>query len=449
MGLRTVAHLGKIQLNGPDMEEKPLNTSDFRKLVDDSLQAEPSPISTPGVQNPQRSDMSKTLSRQIRENLPKNFAKHFHEMRRIKAGLIAELVLEGDPLDPYFEIAAAIQEAVRPMETPPDKCEAAPNWPEVIRLGRQRCELSPNVYRHNDEVLPLMESRSFALAEAARRLRDKGYKCTIQDAYVVFPESERERIVRAVEEKIQHLGALHVIDHLCRSLKARSHSTAMERYLMPSGLSFGKDRKTPSVPFYFILQLAVKHISPPRPHPNDAQEIWNELVALATDFAAINDVEPYSHWELEFRDAHTLSSYLTDIAVYDQMFNVGQYRASDVGKVLRGLFDWVTPAIESALGWRIAEAASIAERLLSAGRSNGPTVFPKSHVVSACKNIAPAKVSKILEVFTHPQSPNSTFILPEKPGGLTFTQRPLIRFPGCLHFCQSHQGETNKRRHYV
>ncbi len=403
-----------------------LNIVEFRQLVD---------VGGPGTERAEPNlrtmlqQASEENSQRIRENCPKNFSYLFHEMQNIKKGVITDFVLKGLPMQPYYAIAAAIQECLRQSEKATEKHLEAPDWPEIIRLGKERFELHPNVYRHAEDLLRKLEGRSFALADAARKLRDEGYFCDVKDCAPLFADSERIRLVRAIEKKIGALGALGVIGNLCNILH-QNYSTQMERYLMPSELNLMGKTTSPSLPINFLLQLALKQVQVSDKAPANAQEQWEDLKALARDFAAIYDVEPYSLWELEFIDAHTLIPYLTDLALHDRMFGVRQYRATDVGKVLRGLFDWVPPKTELAIGWSIAEASNVAETVLTRANISGVTVLSRSNLISACAGIDASIANNILTIFTHEHNPNSGSDLPEIPGKLNFFAKPLIRLNG-------------------
>lgn len=398
-------------------DSTPLNIAKFRQIVEAHM-----PVFKGDTLNLPLEKTSKENAKHIRQNCPKHFGPVRRELRKIQKGLITEFILSGRPLEPYYEIAAAIldcknEEVEEHLETP--------NWPELIRFGRERCRLHPDVYRKTEELLRQHESRFFAVAEAARRLREKGYSCVVENCSPFFSESERKRIVRAIEVKIGILGALDVIDNLC-SILYKNYSTQMERYLMPSRLNLVGRLKSPSLPINFLLQLAVKQVRMPVYAPANAQQQWTELQELAKDFAAVYDAEPHSHWELEFINAHTLIDYLVDLALHDRMFGIRQYRATDVRKVLRGLFDWVPLETELSIGWRISEACAVAESVLTRARVSGSTVFNPADLTSACRDIDPRKTRNILAAFTHGQNPNQGSDLPEIPGQLNFFARPLI-----------------------
>lgn len=416
-----------------------LSTLRFRELVDssenpfpktgDDLQALYELVGLPLGPFLQRNAVSDQVAVNLRKHCPSDLKPVWHHLKRIQDVLIAENLLEGAPLEPYFGVVAAIRDCVRDRRNDPGI--AQPDWPAIVRWGRLRASLSPGAYSHSPEVMRTLYSRQFAVADATKRMSDAGFEYLIEGTDVFFSEAERLKMAAQIEEKILRLGPLNTAERLFASL-AKVYEPEMQRYLLGRRVTALGTNTPPQVPIGYLLLLLAKHLdsgAEATGQASDSEDLWNDLCRFSADFAALYDYQPYSQFELLFVDAHRLPYFIAELAVYDRLFGFRQFRASDLPEAVRELFTWVTRTQEQALGWTI-EAAADAVAVVVAGEPYklGPRALPKNFLTNH-GGIDPEMGRKLTELLTHASTPNAGFILPEHCDAFDLEQRPLIQGP--------------------
>jgi hypothetical protein len=133
-------------------------------------------------------------------------------------------------------------------------------------------------------------------------------------------------------------------------------------------------------------------------------------------------------WEGYFQTPTTLIPFLRRVAVSDSTFSLIQMRPADVGKFLRGVFDWVDEsAVKARCHFSVISAIEIAERIMAVARAKrGAHVFERAELALAIGMDRRDELDAALAALTHDTPPNSTFALPHDVTKDTFRDRPLL-----------------------
>ena len=332
--------------------------------------------------------------------------------RELREELIQSHVLDGKPLDPYFSVLDNLEEALR--SAPQIAGDIQGNWVEAIRHAHD------NVRLNDWSASPVRErlhAREFEVARAAKRVRDRGYALDRSGHLLMVEAASEVRLVGRLEQLTKDIGGLNVTRRIFAQL-APLYDSVQERYHLvqpPSHTGGGH----PHVPFGYLLLLACKHLLGEKSAKN-ADRDWDELIALARDYAAVIDVQEYAPGAFRSFDAHTLVPFLQALALHDTLFRIPQLRGSDVEKMARGILSDCDFAKKRGTGWTINEVLEIGAALLEASRHPpGPHRFTLSGLSTACPNIQRATIAAVLEdVLCHPGSgANQNFSKPtDAPG---------------------------------
>lgn len=346
-----------------------------------------------------------------------------YNLRNLQDAFIVEHVLDQQPLQPYHAIASSLGDMLPHKDS--NSSTKNPDWKKLVHLGLLQFKRHPKTYE-NPSIIESMNSRTYALAESALRLRELGYPCYVENGQPIFEDEIRLKIVDDIEVLIEKLGGLSLIRHLFTTQQSKFNNK-LRRYLFPRHFD-PKRKQPPSLPINFLIQLAVKQPHNVRPQPQQ-QKIWDELCELATCFASIYNVEPHSHWELMFQNVHTIREYAIDMMLYDQFFRFRQMRTCDVPNFLAGIFKWVTPEQERQIGFTITNAIQATTRILTKTEPKALNVFKKKDLLQqlVLDGIPLAQAARIIKCFTHQQPPNKNYQLPETPKTLDFFLRPIIK----------------------
>jgi hypothetical protein len=123
----------------------------------------------------------------------------------------------------------------------------------------------------------------------------------------------------------------------------------------------------------------------------------------------------------------TLQSLVVDLAQYDLLYRFQQFRPSDLREAIEGVFGWVPASLETALGWTVKNAATVAETIFGAGAMNlRPRIIKTAEILPQCNSIPGEEIQAILRTLTHAETPNKDYVLPEAGKALTLTSKPLV-----------------------
>jgi hypothetical protein len=290
------------------------------------------------------------------------------------------------------------------------------------------------IIRHN---LRGPHAREYNVAESAKALRQAGYAIRLEPGFIAVEEAAQTSLVAEIERLITAIGGINVARRLFKQITP-IYDPAMGRYhiVPPISMMGGGDRQ---IPIGYILQLAVKHLEAREPEATHGAH-WQRLIALATAYAAVIDVQPYYPAIWGAMDAKALLKYLQEQALYDSMFLFLQLRASDVLKICRGAFSFLGPDKTHPDGWTLSQALEVIGYLIDPRRDvRGPVIVDEREVRRGLSHLPRSAVTAILRnVLSHAAGgPNQHFSLPtdaptpdDKSKEADFYLKPLIRRPG-------------------
>jgi hypothetical protein len=354
----------------------------------------------------------------------------FSLCRSLMTDLVREHVIFGVPLDPYYDLLSRLRDAARPTDGSGD---IDGDWEAAIKAARDSVEMS----NYSTSNLRAPHAREYNVAESAKALKQAGYAIRLEPGFIAVEEASQASLVAEIERLVAAIGGINVARRLFKQITS-VYDPAMGRYhiVPPISMMGGGDRQ---IPIGYILQLAVKHLEACEPEPTHGAH-WQRLIALATAYAAVIDVQPYYPAIWGTMDAKALLKYLQEQALYDSMFRFLQLRASDVLKICRGAFSFLDPDRAHPDGWTLGQAFEVIGYLTDPRRDlRGPVVVDEREVRRSLSHIPRSAVIAILRnVLSHAEGgPNQHFSLPtdaptpdDNSKGPDFYLKPLIRRPG-------------------
>lgn len=375
----------------------------------------------------QRDEVSKALYARIRAAFTSGHEAVWRAARSLQTDLIREHVLRGVALDPYFEVLDHLRDAMRSEDK---SNNIRGDWATAVVAARDHVE----VHSWGTMNREMTYAREFVVAEAAKALERAGFGIDLRPGHISLGEDSEGKLVQAIEALIIKMGGLNVARRIFDRITPAYDANLGRYHLVPNISSIGGGK--PQVPWGYLLQLAVKHLAGDRPL-DDSDTRWRQLESLATAYAAVIDVQPYSPMAYATFDADRLLLFLRELALYDTLFRMPQLRPSDVERLISGFLDFVDPSASTKRGWTLDQALMIIAYLLDPIReARGPIILNARDIAKAVPAIPRAVVRTILDdVLCHGASgPNQHFSRPtdaptveDRTFGITFGERPLIK----------------------
>ena len=373
-----------------------------------------------------RDAIAKALSERIRTSFSIGHQAAWRLFRSLQTDLIREHVMRGATLDPYFEILGHLRDAMRSDDR---GSVIAGDWTAAVAAARDHVEFHALGDLHSG----IGFAREYAVARAAKALEEAGYAIDLAPGQIILTEAGEKKLVEALEAAIAKMGGLNVARRIFAAI-APAYDAEQGRYhLVPTISSIGGG--DPQVPWGYLLQLAVKHLEGEKPH-DDSERHWRFVCSLATAFAAVIDVQPYTPMAWGTFDAGGLLLFLRDLALYDTLFRLPQLRSSDVVRLIRGVLDFFDPTLPTRGGWTMDQALAVIAAILDpTGDVRGPVILCERDIRRALPDLAPTIVHTLLnDVFCHPAGANQLFSRPtdvptdqDRSLGITFGERPLLK----------------------
>lgn len=194
------------------------------------------------------------------------------------------------------------------------------------------------------------DDRHEAVIKAAIALKNRGY---------VVPEAPHDEVslrplCEAVTADISRLlsqlglwGGLYQISALIAKLAVSQY----DQFLIPRRYSTGPATKAPSVPLGFLLNLAVK--TNQRRTSISPESDWVTLVKLASDIAALLNIEPYNRFSLVNLPPPRLRRVLREVGIFDHLFTLRQWPAGLTPLVIEAVFRPHSDAFRANLGFDV------------------------------------------------------------------------------------------------
>ena len=361
------------------------------------------------------------LQRVVQESLCAGSNFQVSHLRKLRDQFILHYIVDEQPLQPYLYILEKILEFITNGSI--YSLDTENEWRKAIQAVKDIITLSANP---SLEYLERIYKRQVAVGYAAKKLKKKGYKLTIDDGKIIMDSSDQESLIKQLEADIKFLGGINVTTRLFAWIEnANLFDHEQERYHLVRSFSH-----EPIEPIAYLLNLAVKnYLKSSRFIPGSPSETWKRLIETSTAFTAIFDVQPYSQIEIFIQRIDNLVKFLHDITVYDSIFTLTQLRPSDVLRILRGLLTWIDRDLfTTTTGLNLEQIFDVIETIIqSANYDRKPTYYDFQSLSSRMPNISHQSLRKILDILSHEKSANQNFKLPNDILSVNFQFKPLLK----------------------
>jgi hypothetical protein len=267
---------------------------------------------------------------------------------------------------------------------PPDHS----SWVEAIAIGRALVILSHS--RRPDQ-------RREAVANAATRLRARGFSIDVKEGRLDRASQTLPQISVAISDHLERLGLMSCLSNVMGV--ARDNTVyAFDQYLF--GRRYSTGPRQPSIPFGFLLNLAVR--IPDQPVSSEKpQDDWREAVELAKDLAAIIDVEQYNRFWLIGGAPKRIEPMLSEVGLYDHLFSFRQWPLPLTPLLVRSFFGSEHDnTLSERVGWNVADAVQLIETLVGCIRSE-PRRLSRGDLMG--RGLSREKMDRMLPHFAHPR----------------------------------------------
>jgi Holliday junction resolvase-like predicted endonuclease len=378
-----------------------------------------------------RDAVSDELRRKMTAAFTSGHRAVWQRCRRLREALIQKHVIDQGRLDPYFSVLDHLENAMRMSAQVPG--EIVGDWNAATRHAFDSVRLfdwSPHQGRERIHV------RTYEVAKAAKRLQRAGFCLSRNDGILALEPASEAKLIEQLEKIVGAMGGVNVARRILKQITPL-YEPSQERYHLVRHTS-STGGGIPIIPFGYLLLLSVKHAAGSGPR-KDTDQNWAVLLRLATDYAAVLDVQEYTPSIWRSMDAVALLPYLQSTALYDTLFCLPQIRGSDVEKIGRGILQDHDFDKKRGSGWSLNDALALIAVLLDKSLAQrGPIRFDVRGIAAACPTVPKNVIQSVLdEVLCHPHpGPNRRFSKPtdapqnqdpsEREAGNTFHARPLL-----------------------
>ena len=254
----------------------------------------------------------------------------------------------------------------------------ASDWIETIWWAKsQGTTTSPGVLaiEQNDR-----ESR---VGAACGRLRKRGYPVPIGVHGPDLSESTRKQITTDIDALVAQCGGINTLRALF-AFMGQARTTHDGMWLFGIGPSSTGRSPDSAVPVAWLISLALRHIEGQAKAPFPTT-IWENLIGLATDFAASMDCQRYSQFEDLNAEPHDFLRILDESLKWRELFTLPQAPPSTLKTIRSALLEASWPdgldTVHSTVDGIFNEVDALVEGLSSGAITETPrtvaqTSFP-------------------------------------------------------------------------
>ena len=236
------------------------------------------------------------------------------ELQRLVQSLEIAAVL-GDAEHDEVVAASLIAAEVRQIRVADlDRSEA---WIAAITWALQQLQTNGSVDRSSN-----VPNRSLAVGEACKRLREQGYRLSVQSYGVDLLLEDQWAIVARIEALMKQLGGVDCALQVCGFL-ANSKLIYDGMWLLGNTVPNVWSKGHPLFPVGWIFSLSLKHLGSTA-KPANPGALWSELARLAIDFAACLNCQRYSQFEEIDVQPHNSWQVLRDSLLWREIFVLPQ-----------------------------------------------------------------------------------------------------------------------------
>lgn len=270
-------------------------------------------------------------------------------------------LLKDAPLEPYFSAAHALRDALLQTTMAPGICATDTRWIDAIHVALAFIPEWTAMRGH----LHRPDPRHVTLAHAIQFFTDRRISLVVTgDRVEIHSGQSASAAAGSLSSPMTSLGDTLAMRLLDGFLETRYDPLVGRLHLHPTPDMMGRklDR---GLPCGLVYRFALKTLG--RRRETVARKSTAEPIAqLATHFAALHDVEPFSVHESTFPPkSGRVLEVLRRVATFDELFTIPQCRPEVVQRLLDELFGRV-PAHDAtaALQWSIEDAKEFWRLLL-------------------------------------------------------------------------------------
>jgi hypothetical protein len=243
-------------------------------------------------------------------------------------------------------------------------------------------------------------SRGALVAAALSRLARRGFHHFVDARGGRLNEASFRHACTEIEGLVRRIGGVNVISSIFRIL-VETGKAYRGFFLYGRSTSQRPREQSPNVPWHFLYNLALKHLTE-TPASSNPQADWGELIEISRDLGATLDVEEYSTFESIGISPYLIDRALLDNVVYDELFSFQQWSA----EISEQLFEWWMDALVSEnCPIPIANAEhwqAMSKSLLVRAQSYEPTIAQVSDYISP--NLPRIAARRLLNAIAAPAS---------------------------------------------
>lgn len=341
-------------------------------------------------------------------------AKHFH-LRAAADGLDAAVA---------SEIVALLRDATR----------SSTNWVLPTFEGH-RPDWEAAVFalvclaRRSQHRADTQDVRMNGVAASVRALRALGHQVSIRDGRVDFLGWE-EQFLSQLDRDVQTIGGLVVAEAVFRGLATKLHRSQGYFHITRAASPLPMDVPRPGSPSGYLLNLAAKHLNAFAVREPIASSI-DKVLMRADHYGRAHDLAPSNAWEVQNRDLRSILPFLRELAAYDTLYQVPQFRLRDAARAIAHLFDWAPPnVLQAEFAGTPDEVAGLMLRIDAQLQDEvGPATFTPADF---SKVFSADQAQKMLEAFGHHDGCNVGFSGPFQTEHMDAWARPFFAGEGAF-----------------
>lgn len=324
--------------------------------------------------------------------------------------LLLEHLVEGQDLDPFL-LADHLKprwpegQRLRPL--------SSPSWAEGLKLL---------VYRNSlmDADPGRRRSATYnaarVLAQAIRRLRDRGYAVEVRDARAYLSLETWATASQDLETLVRKVGGLRCIEGVLARL-AEHRDPESGRYRLPRAKG-----DQPPIPCGLLLHLGAKHLDAPGEGDPGA---FAELAEFAAALVACLEVSFHNPFEALYTPPERVPGLLQRLTLEAALVGFPQADPAVIPAMLEGVMGWLDGHPERRWRWTVADFARVCGFMLSEGSQVRGALRLKREEIARELNLPAEALGEVLEALTHPGPANHGFAL-TKPEAADLWFRPLL-----------------------
>lgn len=349
--------------------------------------------------------------------------------RDIQGELVVRNVAYGDPILPYYNVAAVLHDSLRERGT---SMGDRSDWARAVRIIMENSQTLTLLSLDEDHART-MNPGAVASGATVRKLSALGYEVNvISDGSLELSATSLEELKIDLDHGAKKLGGRTLMNSVVQNITPTYNQTT-RRFQLVRNVSTTLSVPEPQIPWAYLYQLAVKHFHEPGTISGETDFL--KLVDLAKLAVAVLGVQPYSGIQALFLKPDSIMGFLRDSVVYDSLFTLTQVPYSHAEILYTGLIARTRLAKLTLQGMPIKAIVEIGNDFLRRCKFDRPMVFAARDMARQL-NKSLANVTAILDnVFTHPiGSANSLLSFPPKSTQIDSGFRPLLK-SGVEYWC--------------